>query len=491
MKKRGWEVCAAVAPLCVASDAPGLVPDAPGTWVPAFVLKSAVCSFGVALIVFLAGPAAGQQSLPESAPTPPEPAPCAPEPMPARPQPTPASQAAVQALKKEAMEVVGRLRRHFPNSADPLALMGKVHLYLGNSAQAVECWERCLQLEPQPAEVYNSLGMIALQKGECAKAAMLWQKTLDIDPAMPGVHNRLARALMGQGKTKQAIAALQQEIKISPKASENYFLLGQQYLLLEDHQKAKQNYETAIAIEPNLTNAYYGLATVCARLGLRQKSGECREKFKTLKAEDRRVLKAQKLTFDDLDAVRQTVAHTYTDAARIYHKHDFLWKAEKHWQRAAELDPNATECRLELAWLYQKNNRGPEALKIYQQLREIEPDSAIHCLNMGVLYARSRQFGAAEKAFKKTQELAPRRSWGYCGLAQLYLRMNRRLPEAKTFAQKAVELESIAPNYFVLSEACDKSGDPRGALAAIERAVELDPDNARYRRIYELIRRRK
>ena len=65
-----------------------------------------------------------------------------------------------------------------------------------------------------------------------------------------------------------------------------------------------------------------------------------------------------------------------------------------------------------------------------------------------------------------------------------------RLPEARKLAEKAVEIQKSAANHFVLAWACDKNGDTAGALSAIKRAVELDPTNPRYRRVYELIQKR-
>jgi hypothetical protein len=62
--------------------------------------------------------------------------------------------------------------------------------------------------------------------------------------------------------------------------------------------------------------------------------------------------------------------------------------------------------------------------------------------------------------------------------------------EARLLAEKAVALEPIAPNYFVLSWACDKNKDTANALSAMKRAIELDPDNPKYKRMYELIRSR-
>ena len=141
--------------------------------------------------------------------------------------------------------------------------------------------------------------------------------------------------------------------------------------------------------------------------------------------------------------------------------------------------------------LYLKDRKLPDALKLYEQLTQIDPENGVSYFFIGNINAQLNRFDDAEKAYKKVIEVAPKRSDGYRALAQLYLQLNRNLPEAKALASKTVELEPNAPNYFILAAACDKNGDRTGALAAIGRAIELDPDNTQYRRTQLLIQEKK
>jgi cytochrome c-type biogenesis protein CcmH/NrfG len=51
-------------------------------------------------------------------------------------------------------------------------------------------------------------------------------------------------------------------------------------------------------------------------------------------------------------------------------------------------------------------------------------------------------------------------------------------------------LEATADNYFVLGWACDMNGDTASALAAIDQAIQLEPDNPKYKQIYEIIKKK-
>jgi len=395
----------------------------------------------------------------------------------------------VKGLREEAAEVAAGLLHDFPNNAGALIIVGNVHLALGNSAAALQSWKKSLELDPNRADVYQGMGEVALTKGEFDEALALWRKAEQIDPKMAGVHCSLARALMNLRRLQEAIVELEKETEISPGLGLSYYLLGQAYLQAEEYEKARRNYEQAIAVQPDLWNAYYGLATAYARLGQADKSQEYRERFKKLKAEELKVTHDRSVAYDDLQVVRRDVVVFYLEIGRLYQQGKDPAAAERPWLRAAAIDAKNARCREYLAELYQSSGRESEALEIYRQLREIDPKNPFYCASLGVVHTRLKRFEEAEKAFVEAQQLAPQHSLGYRALAQLYLHMNKNLAEARALSRKAVELEPLALNYSVLSEAYDKSGDRPSALDAMRQAVQLDPNNQRYRRIYEQLQR--
>jgi len=313
----------------------------------------------------------------------------------------------VAALKKQEIEVAKKLTDDFPDSADAIGLLGMVYQAHGNTAQALKCWEKCLELNPNLADVYDHMGRVALQAGEHEKAATLWRKSLQAAPRIPGVHNRLARALLNLGKPKEAIAVLKKGIEVFPKQSQGYYLLGEAFLQLNEHEKAKTCYQRAVAIRADHTQAYYGLATVCMRLGQRDKAREHMAKFKNLKDRHHNADRDREDNYDDLQVTRRSLAQTHTDAAGVYARRRNAPKAEEHWQKAAVLDPKNTVCRMQLAALYRSTAREREALSMCEQLREIDPNNAVTHLNIGILHAQLKEYDAALRAVERAIELEP------------------------------------------------------------------------------------
>jgi len=396
----------------------------------------------------------------------------------------------VAALKKEEMELAERLMKEFPNSEDPIVLMGNVQSNHGNATEAMRYWEKGLELNPRRADVYAAMAWLAMAKADYDKAIARWRKALEIEPQMPGAHNTIGRALMGLGKQKDAIEEFKKDIQISPQSSVSYFWLGQAYLQMKEYDKAKENYETAVSLQPDLTNAYHGLLTVCTRLKQRAEAQEYMAIFNKLKAEDRKDLKGRKVAFDDATAMRKGVAKTYMHAGQMYRDRGDPQKALELLERAVALDPENTVYLMKLAALYGTSNQIAEALQVHKKISEIEPQNSLCHLNTGILSAKLKQYVDAEKAFRKVITLTPESSAGYRSLAQIYLETQRNLPAARELAEQAVALEATAANYFVLSWACNKNGDTANAFSAMKRAVELEPQNPRYQQTLRLIKER-
>jgi len=259
--------------------------------------------------------------------------------------------------------------------------------------------------------------------------------------------------------------------------------------LLKEYEKARKCYETVIKMAPGYKQAYHGLATVCAMLGEKEKSKGFMETFRNLKDEEMKALKERDSRFDDLASVRQTVAQAHTDVGQLYYLRRSSTKAEKLLQRAATLDAEQPGCRILLASLYQQDGRVAQALRLHEQLAMIEPHNAVHHGNVGVLSVQLQRYDRAEKAFRKAIDLAPKQSFGYHYIAYLYLKMNRKLPEARKLAEKAVALEKTGENFFILSRACNVNGDRASAMSAIQQAIKLEPGNIEYRQMYEQLKR--
>jgi tetratricopeptide (TPR) repeat protein len=417
----------------------------------------------------------------------------------ARPAPPPsqgesraarAPQEEIAALKKQQLDLAEALLKEFPNHDGVLVLMGNALGCQGRQNEAAEFWTRALALNPKRPDVYQSLGQSAMAREDYETAVRQWQKALELEPQRAGIRGSLGLALMGLARHREAVEELEAGRKVGTMLAFDHFVLGQAYLQLGQLEQARAAYEKAIQLQPDYSNAYYGLFTVWTRLNEADKARECMTTFQKLKAEEMKVLKDRNDAFNDLQEVRGWVAETFTAAGLLYQKQGNLPKSEQLLRRAAAIDPQNVAALNELGFFYQAQGRRAEARAAFRQAAAIKPPNPIACLNLGLLLGQENRLTEAEEAFRMAIRAAPARSEGYRELAQLYLRAGVKLPEAMQLAEKALALEPVAMNYFVLSRAYDCNGDPGRALSALKRATELEPGNVNYRQTYDRLRAR-
>lgn len=391
------------------------------------------------------------------------------------------------ALQQEELQLAQRFIDEFPGKADPLSIMANVLYRHGKASEALSFLEQARQISPRRTDIYIRMAELAFKQGELEETLAHYRRALDIQPQRPNVYSNVGNTLMMLGRYDEAVAALHRETRISPQASFAYFLLGQIYAQQGEYQKARESYEQAIRIKPRYANAYYGLVTVCVRLDQAEQAQVYQETFKQLKAQERKGQKGRKIAYEDAVETRKNAAITHISIGGIYRKIRKFDRAEAILKRAVRLDSENVVVYLELASLYQQQKQPAKALAMHQQVTALRPDSPLSYLMVGILSAHLRQYDAAERALEKMISLAPKKSDGYRELARLYLKTGKKSARARQLAQKAVALAPLATNHFVLGWAHYASGDHAQALSLVRQALEQDPDNLSYQRLYQTI----
>jgi len=398
------------------------------------------------------------------------------------------AEAQVARLHGAAIELGQGLVTAFAQEAEAYVLLGNTHRQLGQSKQAVAHWQRALQLNPQRADVYTFLAILEEEKGNQAQALALWQKVLSLQPTRAGLRDSLANTLMSLNQWDRAQAVLTEELNYSPQSPRTHYLLGQTFMQRQAWAEAVTHYEKTLALDPNWTRAYYALATALTRSGRRQAAQHYRSLFR------QRSQTPQELAGDgftdqgDLLKAKQTLASLSIGAADLVQAQAQNSLVLALLKQAATLIPADQGTRKRLAAHYRAQGRFKEALAECEQIARLAPRDATSQMLIGSLSLQLRQYTKAESAFKRMIKLAPESSVGYRELARIYLNAREQATQARSLAQQAVAREPSAENHFVLGQAHHHNGDTDSALQAVQQAVQLDPLNQDYQRVYHQLR---
>lgn len=381
------------------------------------------------------------------------------------------------ALRASALAAVQRLIDDLPQRPEPVALMALAHNRFGQHEAAIECWQRCLELDARFADAYHGLGSIALEQGEHADAEALIRRALALRSDLPEARLVLADALLGQGEHEEAVTVLEEEVRQSPPRASTVFRLGQTYAQLGRHAEARRILEQAVELDPAAAYPYFALATVCTRLNEKEAAAHYRDQFAERKEQALHAERERLKQFDDLQEMRSSAAFFHTAAGMIYLRNAQPDEAERLWRLATAIDPKDQDARMRLIEVFEKSGRRDEALAALEELRRIDPNNALYTVNLAMLRASQQQFDAAETVLQEGIQRDPDAAVLHAALAQLYLRSGREHTRARDLAQAAVERQPSAANYALLAAACQQLGDVSAAQAAAERALAMEPRN--------------
>ena len=91
-----------------------------------------------------------------------------------------------------------------PRNADAWHLLGLLASQQGNRQEAVQHWQRAVQIQPQHAGALFSLGATFLETGDLAQAQSAFERSLAIDPSNMKAEYDLSLVLTKLGKSDEA-----------------------------------------------------------------------------------------------------------------------------------------------------------------------------------------------------------------------------------------------------------------------------------------------
>jgi Tfp pilus assembly protein PilF/Tol biopolymer transport system component len=160
---------------------------------------------------------------------------------------------------------IAKIRENFLDAYSFLRA-GMANERTGNYPLAVKAYQRGLAIEPDNVEILNSLGFSLFQQGKSAEAIATLEKAIALDPKHAKAHNNMALASIDLGQLELAEAHYRESLAIEPQPAiynDLGYVLERQGLTDE----AVEQYQTALALDPESASAHYNLGVSLARRG--------------------------------------------------------------------------------------------------------------------------------------------------------------------------------------------------------------------------------
>jgi tetratricopeptide (TPR) repeat protein len=344
-----------------------------------------------------------------------------------------------------------KLREENPEKAEIHANLGSFYAQKQQWQQAIDCYQKAIEIDPTLAGVYRNLAKIFLKIGNQLKAADYLFQGLKLEPfwADAEEHYQLGKLLQSQKKLGRAIASYRQAIELKPDFPDPYYCLGELLLNLEKIEPAIAMYRQAIKQNPRNSRFHFALGQILAS----------QEKWQQASQHYQQAL-----------ALNSNFALGHYSLGTIFSKINQLSQAQECYQKAILLQPNYWEAYHQLGIVLQEQKQWWQAINAYQKVRELKPQFAPTIVRLAMIYRHLGQYQQAISCYTQVLEIATSDSPlekealnGYQTTLErhpqphpsLYyqlgkiLRSKSRFPEAIAAYQKSLELDPNFPWSYI------------------------------------------
>jgi serine/threonine-protein kinase len=150
-----------------------------------------------------------------------------------------------------------------PQLAEGHTCLGNVFVSTGHYEDAVQQFQRSLDLDHNNDETLRSLAAAYQKLGKAAAAEDAYRKAVSLRPNYWGVYMAFGKFYYGQARYAEAAEMFKKAIQLAPLNYSGYYNLGAMYLLLGQYQESLEALQQSIALRPtfeaygNLGAAYF------------------------------------------------------------------------------------------------------------------------------------------------------------------------------------------------------------------------------------------
>ncbi|MGC1618234.1 MAG: tetratricopeptide repeat protein [Candidatus Acidiferrum sp.] len=315
-------------------------------------------------------------------------------------------------------------------------------------------YERATALDPKMSEAYLNLGILLTEKDPAAAVQPL-RKAVDLLPAQSRPRFLLGYALERSGDIPGAAESYEAALHLDPRDSETIVHLGNLYYGLKKYPEAEAKYRSVLESQPKSPQALLGLA----------QSLDAQKKPEAAAA------------YRDYLAVNPDDARVRT---RLLH---MLLEQKQYDDALAELDradaggkPPTLDSLRARADIQIAQKKWEDSIATLRKAIALAPGDATLHGGLGRVYMQKRDFPDAEKEIKAALQIDRANLAYWKDLSSTYY-LAGNFPAAISTLDLIAKAETPGPGEWFIRALCyDKLNQPKPALEAYQKFLELDQD---------------
>jgi tetratricopeptide (TPR) repeat protein len=382
---------------------------------------------------------------------------------------------AAQKLDPDSEEVALNLARMYGEQGD-LQRGIQVLTALPDDDQAIAAYRRSLELEPDNLDVERALADALLKDGQDKEALAAYQDVAEGDPSDAQAYLHMAEIERRSGQYEEALAHLKKAQPLASDSLEVSYNEGLTYDALGRYEEAEKNFAKLVADSEHTTGQYSAAEKNNRALFLDRLANVYREESKVDLAAATYV-KLADLGGDFAD-------RGYGNAIDVYRDGHEYEKATQVARDALDKYPKNRAIKLMYATQLADGGKFDEGVALAKSTLSNTPDDRDVYLSLAQMDTHGKKWKEAGEALDKAEQLSPKsddKLYVYFLRGALEERQ-KHFDGAEEAFRKALAIDpnnSNALNYYgyMLADHEQRLND---ALAMIQKAVKLDPQNYAY-----------
>jgi eukaryotic-like serine/threonine-protein kinase len=369
---------------------------------------------------------------------------------------------------------------------------GTAYYNLGQGEKAIDDHTKAIELDTKAAGAWMSRGLAYTLTGQPHKAITDLSKAIELDPKDARIWHNRALAYSNLGRQDKAIDDSSRAIDLDPKQAVCWSLRGLAYAYLEQQDKAIADCSKGIGLDARSAAAWYSRGLAYGHLKQLDKSIADFSKSIELQPDFYEAWLNRGVAFAGLKQWDNALVN-FAQAIKIKPKQVMGWQSQgdalritgkfdeaiASYDEANKLKPDAVWWRLR-GQTQRAAGRGEEAAADYSKALDLNPTDGRIWDERGMLFLSVRQPEKALADFTKSIAVDPK-LWSFWKHRSLAYRALDRWKESIADLSTTVELapqdgDTLNELAWLLATCPDPTlRDPRRALKAAKKAVELEP----------------
>jgi len=327
------------------------------------------------------------------------------------------------------------------------------------------------------AHAFYSTGIHYELLEQYAPAYEAYRKASELDPGNERLILRLASTLVLQRKTEEALRAVEQFVADNPSSESALLWLATFYGTTEDSERVNQLFEQMTQEFPEKPIGWLQLAASVGQDGDMDASIRVLENGLPQAAPSTELLQ---------ELVRLHIARMQR-ATTTEELNEEQKKAIARLGEVVALEPGDLDTLYTLGDLLAQAKDLDEAILVYKKIERLQPDDAKVKQRLASTYLDLNQPEQAIAVLKDLAARNPEAGTIHYYLGEIYLQSGQYEKAEEQF-QMATQFSPKDPNPWLKLAAVQAESDDKQAVATLNRALELMPDNAKLLEVLALVR---